>query len=79
MYARRNGTAWFLAVISSTKARILRVPLSFLGNGGYTATMVSDDVNDSGAVKMENKTLNHGDTLSIELRDGGFVTRFTKN
>ncbi|MBI3112746.1 MAG: glycoside hydrolase family 97 N-terminal domain-containing protein [Ignavibacteriales bacterium] len=78
-FARRKGTSWFLAVMSGTGPRTVRVPLSFLGSGDYRATLVRDDLADSAAVRIENTTLKSGNTLSLEMREGGgFVGRFTK-
>jgi len=78
-FARRKGTSWFLAVMSGTGPRTVRVPLSFLGSGDYRATLVRDDLADSAAVRIENTTLKSVNTLSLEMREGGgFVGRFTK-
>lgn len=69
----------FLALMSSTGPRTVRVPLSFLGAGDYRATLVRDNLVDTAAVRIENATVNSGNTLTIEMREGGgFVGRFTK-
>ncbi len=78
-FARRTGTSWFLALMSNTGPRTVRVPLSFLGAGDYRATLVRDNLVDTAAVRIENATMNSGHTLTIEMREGGgFVGRFTK-
>ena len=78
-FARRTGTSWFLALMSNTGPRTVRVPLSFLGAGDYRATLVRDNLVDTAAVRIENATMNSGNTLTIEMREGGgFVGRFTK-
>lgn len=80
MFARRHGQTWFLAILDGPVARTLKVPLSFLGEGEYRALLVRDDKDEPAAVKIENKNLKRGDTLAIELREGGgFLGRFSKN
>lgn len=70
---------WILAVMSATPARTIQVPLSFLGNGLYKASLVRDNKDDSGAVVLENRTVQRGDSLTIDLiSGGGFVGRFTR-
>ena len=55
------------------------MPLSFLGDGPYKASLVRDNKENSGAVVLENRTLQRNDTLTIEMiSGGGFVGRFTK-
>jgi len=79
IFARRGGDMWMLAVMSAGPARTIRVPLSFLGEGPYKASLVHDDKDNSGAVVLDNQTLQRGDTLTIEMvSGGGFVARFTK-
>jgi alpha-glucosidase len=42
--ARRSGNEWYIGCMNSTKARTLRVPLSFLDKAtNYTANIYSDD------------------------------------
>jgi alpha-glucosidase len=77
--ARRNGDAWFLAVLNGQAARTLHVPLTFLGDGAYRTLFVRDQKDNPAAVQVENATQKRGDTLAIELNSGGgFVGRFTK-
>jgi alpha-glucosidase len=79
LFARRTGTSWFLAAMCGPQARTIRVPLSFLGEGKYTASMVRDDKADAAAVILENKAVTRGDTIAIEMIDGGgFIARFAK-
>jgi alpha-glucosidase len=59
-------------------ARTVKVPLSFLGEGDYRAMLVRDDKNDAAAVTIENAAARRGDTIAVELRDGGgFIARFS--
>jgi hypothetical protein len=55
------------------------VPLSFLGDGPYKASLVRDDKEKADAVVLEDKTLHRSDSLTIEMTNGGgFVGRFSK-
>lgn len=77
--ARRSGDLWMLAVMIAGPARTIQVPLSFLGEGPYKASLVRDHKENSGAVVLDNRTLGRDDTLTIDMiSGGGFVGRFTK-
>jgi alpha-glucosidase len=79
LFARRSGDMWMLAVMSAGPARTIRVPLSFLGEGSYKASLVRDNKEKADAVVLENRTVQRSDTLTIDLTDGGgFVGRFTR-
>ncbi len=79
IFARRRGELWMLAVMSGGPARTIRVPLSFLGEGPYQASLVRDNKEKADAVVLENKSLQRSDTLTVDLADGGgFVGRFTR-
>ena len=79
IFARRSGDMWILAVMSAGPARTIQIPLSFLGEGDYKATLVGDVQDNPAAVKVENSTLNRGASLELQLQSGGgFVGRFVK-
>jgi len=79
VFARRAGNTWYLAVMCGPQARNIRVPLSFLGNGQYKATLVRDDNADDTLVKVKNLSQQRNDSLTIEMRaGGGFLARFSK-
>ncbi len=79
LFARRSGDLWILAVMSAGPARTIQVPLSFLGDGLYKASLVRDNKEKADAVVLEDKTLQRSDTLIIDLADGGgFLARFLK-
>lgn len=80
IFARRQGEKWMLAVMAMAgPARTLQVPLSFLGEGAYQASLVRDNKENDAAVAVEKTTARRSDSLTIELRSGGgFVGRFTK-
>jgi alpha-glucosidase len=78
IYARRAGETWFLAVMCGPEARTAKVPLLFLGDGPYRATVVQDE-GDGSTVAVTNRTHQRTDALSLDLRaGGGFVARFTR-
>jgi len=58
---------------------MIKVPLSFLGDGQYSASLVRDDKENAAAVVTEDRVVRRGDTLTIEMiNGGGFVGRFSK-
>jgi alpha-glucosidase len=79
VFARRNGSTWFLAIMNGATAKTIKVPLAFLGSGKYQALLARDQTNEAAAVKVENATLSRSDALTVELRGGGgFIARFTR-
>jgi len=79
VFARRTSQTWFLAVMCGPQARTIKVPLSFLSEGTYNASLVSDDKGNDAAVVLAEKTVRKSDTLEIEMvNGGGFVGRFSK-
>ena len=77
IFARRTGQTWFLAVMCGPQARTIQVPLSFLSDGQYNASLVRDNKEKADAVVLENMSVNSSDTLTIEMTNGGgFVGRF---
>ncbi len=79
IFARRSGAMWMLAVMSAGPARTIQVPLSFLGDGPYRASLVRDNREKADAVVVEDRTVRRNETLTIDLADGGgFVGRFSE-
>jgi alpha-glucosidase len=79
IFARRTGEVWFLAVMCGPQAKAIQVPLSFLGQGQYKASLVSDEKENDAAVVVKNSTVRQGDMLTITMSNGGgFVGRFSK-
>ena len=77
IFARRSGRTWFLAVMCGPQAKTIQVPLSFLSDGQYNASLVRDNKEKADAVVLENMSVNSSDTLTIEMTNGGgFVGRF---
>jgi alpha-glucosidase len=78
VFARRREDDWFLAVLAGTSNQTRIVPLSFLGDRTYQATLVSDTKEDPAIVAVESREVTAADSLSIELASGGgYIARFT--
>jgi alpha-glucosidase len=78
-FARRTGQTWFLAVMCGAQAKTIQVPLSFLDDGQYKASLVLDNKENDAAGVMEEKTMRRGDKLTIEMQNGGgFVAVFSR-
>ena len=79
IFARRTDATWFLAVMCGPQAKTIEVPLSFLGDGRYNASLVRDNKENDAAVVTQDRIVRRGDTLKIEMtKGGGFVGRFSK-
>lgn len=79
IFARRCGDMWILAVMSAWPARTIQVPLSFLSDSPYKASLVYDNKEKADAVILKETTMRRNETLTIDLANGGgFVGRFTK-
>lgn len=79
-FARRKGNIWFLAIMNGTQPQTLRIPLSFLKASNYKVSVVKDDTDSSGAVKVEDTSCTPQDVLSLQLvPGGGYVARYTIN
>jgi alpha-glucosidase len=78
-FARRTGDTWFLTIMNGTTARKIRIPLSFLGHGNYTAALVRDALDGTATQTRLKPLLAHSDSLTVELQEGGgFVARFDR-
>ncbi len=79
--ARRKGDAWYVAAMTDWTARKLDVPLSFLAQGEYTATVVADGMNAdryAADYRIETHEVGARGSLGIELAPGGgYVARIT--
>jgi alpha-glucosidase len=79
IFARRKGDMWMLAVMCGTEGRQITVPLSFLGDDRYKASLVRDDMQNDAAVVLDESEVTRETSLDIAMRNGGgFVARFTK-
>ena len=74
--ARRSGNEWFVASLTDKKSRELGIPLDFLSEGRYRATIYSDGVDASYTANRESyrvteKIVQPGDTVTAPLASGG--------
>jgi alpha-glucosidase len=78
--ARRRGRDWFVAIVNGTDARTIDVPLTFLGAGRYSGTLVRDSREKPDAVEMEKGTFSRPDSIKVSLQPGGgFVARMSQS
>ncbi len=80
--ARRKGDTWYVGGQTNWDSRTIHVPLSFLGDGTYWGTMLTDGINaDHNAedYRLDSQNLSRGDTLTIRMASGGgFVIKFAR-
>jgi alpha-glucosidase len=74
--ARRHGAAWYVGSLTDESARTLDIPLDFLGDGAYTATIYADapetDLRTNPtALDIQTRTVTDADTLTLHLVGGG--------
>ena len=76
-FARRTGDEWYVGTISAGERRTLKLPLDFLEKGKeYTATIYSDDESDRLKVHINQKQVNAGTVLDLNIApDGGAALR----
>lgn len=67
--ARRSGDDWFIGSVSSD-ARTSTVPLDFLGDGTYTATVFADDDSDR-RITATTREVSASTTLTLPVRENG--------
>lgn len=73
-FARRDGRTWYLAVAAVGEVRE-RLPLDFLGAGGYSMTLLEED--GCGGFRRTERAVGAGDTLAVAIPcGGGVVARF---
>ena len=72
--ARQSGDEWYLGSMTNWESRKLSVPLSFLGEGNYTAEIYQDaadaDTNPKN-VTIRKQTVRKGQILTLQLAEGG--------
>jgi alpha-glucosidase len=77
--ARRHGSDWFLAIVNGPDARVLDVPLAFLGPGDHTRQAAEDDPADAARVQTTEGRARRSDTIRVVLRaGGGYLARFSR-
>lgn len=80
--ARQKDGNWYLGAMTDTVARSFNVPLGFLGQGEYTATICEDGINADRYASdyiITDRIVTSKDSLSLNLQPGGgYVVRFLK-
>ena len=79
--ARRKGTTWYVAAMTDWTARDLIIPLSFLGEGKFSADIFADGANamkEATDYKHTKQTATCQDQLKIHLSSGGGWTGIFK-
>jgi alpha-glucosidase len=80
--ARKKGRDWFVGAMTNRAGRTLTIPLSFLEEGTYKATICADGINaDKWAsdYSIQEQVFKKGDTLNIKLAPGGgYLVRLRK-
>jgi alpha-glucosidase len=75
--ARKSGDRWFLGGMSNSQGRVLEIPLNFLGEGRYQASIFADAPDSADfpeRLKIEKKPLTSKETLKMNLApEGGFA------
>jgi len=72
--ARRSGNKWYLGGITNWTGRAVKLPLTFLGAGEYTANLYLDhslDGENPNELRIENRSVNSGQSLNVSLASGG--------
>ena len=79
--ARRKGTTWYVAAMTDWTPRDLVIPLSFLGEGKFSADIFADGANamkEATDYKHTKQTATCQDQLKIHLSSGGGWTGIFK-
>ena len=74
MTARRKGNIWYVGGQTNWDQRTIELPLSFLGEGSFTTTLLTDGINanhNAEDYRLAREVHASGDTLSIRMASGG--------
>ncbi|HZO88483.1 MAG TPA: glycoside hydrolase family 97 protein [Chthonomonadaceae bacterium] len=78
---RRRGRTWYVGGMAAKRARVVELPLSFLGPGRYAAKVWKDAPEaeaDPNRLTVETFAASSDETLRVRVAvDGGFVAQFT--
>jgi len=78
-FARRKGDKWFIAALNGTTSRKIKIKLSFLSKGEYSASCISDIKTKQQTALPEKLIVKSNRILTINLNAaGGFVARLSK-
>ena len=80
--ARRKGDTWYVAGLTDWRARDVTVPLTFLPEGDYVVTLLTDGINANKNAEdylLDTQFHSGGETLTIPMASGGgFVLKIGK-
>jgi alpha-glucosidase len=68
--ARRNGSDWFVGAMTNEAERTVQVPLDFLGNDQFSATIYADGDTPT-AIAISQRAVGPRDTIELRLASGG--------
>lgn len=80
-FARRSGSTWYIAVMNGDEAnaRNVSIPLTFLGDGPYLASIYADHAEKNAGYDIRNATISKQDVLDVSMRaHGGYVAKLSK-
>jgi len=72
--ARKKGGTWYVGSMTNWTARTIKLKCDFLGDGEYSAEIISDGINadrNGSDYKMEKTKVRSGDELTISMAPGG--------
>jgi alpha-glucosidase len=72
--ARRSGKDWYIGSITNWDARTVRVPLSFLGEGKYTAEIYADAADaatNATHTEFTKQSVDRSSVLEVKMAPGG--------
>jgi alpha-glucosidase len=80
--ARKKNEEWFIGGMTDWSPRDLNIPLTFLDDGAYEATICEDGINADrypSDYRIDTRALGNKDTLSIHMAPGGgYMARLRK-
>ena len=80
--ARRSNGDWYLGGMTADDAYTLQLPLSFLGNGTYTARIFADPADPKAGYEQlqdTRQTVTSQGTLTLNMRPAGGVAIYFKH
>ena len=80
--ARKKDNNWYIGAMTDSASRKFTIPLDFLGDGGFTATICEDGLNAdryAADYKLSSRVVSSNENLSFTLQPGGgFMVRLIK-
>ncbi len=80
--ARRSGSDWYIGGMTADDAYTLQLPLSFLGNGTYTARLFADPADSQASYEQLQdirQTVTSQSTLTLRMRPAGGVAVYLRH